>query len=97
MIKRKYRQYLKLKQLIQYNIALFKEDGPTPGTIFYFFEHSPFLNYIRAFFFYWIILFLLTLFIIYRFLPENESFVILIYIIVFSSSLFYIAFIRIGI
>jgi hypothetical protein len=51
MIKRKYRQYLKLKQLIQYNIALFKEDGPTPGTIFYFFEHSPFLNYIRAFFF----------------------------------------------
>jgi hypothetical protein len=97
MIKRKYRQYLKLKQLINYNIALFEEDGPMPGTIFFFFEYSSFLNYIRAFFFYCIILFLLILFIIYRFLPENESFVILLYIIVFFSSLFYIEFIRIGI
>jgi hypothetical protein len=97
MIKRKYRQYLKLKQLIIYNKALLKEEGPMPGTIFFFFEYSPFLNYMRAFLFYWTTLFLLISFIIYRFVPEHESLVILLYIITFFSSLFYIGFIRIGI
>ena len=56
-----------------------------------------FLNYVKIFIYNCIILSLLILYIIYRFLPENESLVILIYIIAFSSSLFYIEFIRIGI
>jgi hypothetical protein len=56
-----------------------------------------FLNYAKVFIYNFIILSLLILYIIYRFLPENESLVILIYIIAFSSSLFYIEFIRIGI
>jgi hypothetical protein len=56
-----------------------------------------FLNYIRVFIFHLIIIFLWILFIIFRFLPENESFFILLYIIVFFSSLFYIKFIHMGI
>jgi hypothetical protein len=96
-IKRLYRRYLKLKKLIRYNKALLKEDGPMPGTIWYFLKHSPSLNYIRSFIYFFMTLLILLLFSIYRFLPENESFFILLYIIAFSSSLFYIEFIRIGI
>jgi len=56
-----------------------------------------FLNYIRIFIFHLIIIFLWILFFIFRFLPENESFFILLYIIVFFGSLFYIKFIHMGI
>jgi len=56
-----------------------------------------FLNYLRFFIYHLIVLFLWILFFIFRFLPENESFFILLYIIVFFGSLFYIKFIHIGI